>query len=179
MMDNSGAPRARLITAFGTVLYVDVVSGHLRHGPVESSPANAVFVADPGWRQPHRKGRLMQDKGDSLEPIVCLADSCQTVSSMESGRDSAVGTPLELVPLERGLIAFAAEGLFLMADRALVYRRSPRRAAPGNREREVRLEKDSNPHCSSFDQKEGEREIHGHEGADLWLSAVVPWTCLL
>src|SRR5216683_1612529 len=50
MMDNSGAPRARLITAFGTVLYVDVVSGHLRHGPVESSPANAVFVADPNGR---------------------------------------------------------------------------------------------------------------------------------
>jgi glycosyltransferase involved in cell wall biosynthesis/predicted O-methyltransferase YrrM len=61
-------------------------------------------------------GQLMQDKGDSLEPIVCLPDSCQTVSSMESSGDSAVGTPLELVPLERGLIAFAAEGLFLMAD---------------------------------------------------------------
>ncbi len=116
MMDNSGAPRARLITAFGTVLYVDVASGHLRHGPVESSPTNAVFMADPGWGQPHRTGRLMHDKGDSLEPIVCLPDHCQTVSSMESGRDFAVGTPLELVPLERGLIAFAGEGLFLMAD---------------------------------------------------------------
>ena len=116
MMDSSGAPRARLFTVFGTVLYIDVASGHLRHGPVESSPANAVFVADPGWGQPHRTGRLMQDKGDSLESIVCLPDHCQTVSSMESGRDSAVGTPLEMVPLERGLIAFAAEGLFLMAD---------------------------------------------------------------
>jgi FkbM family methyltransferase len=116
MMDNSGAPRARLFTVFGTVLFIDVASGHLRHGPVESSPANAVFVADPGWGQPHRTGRLMQDKGDSLEPIICLPDHCQTVSSMESGRDSAVGTPLELVPLERGLIGLATEGLFLMAD---------------------------------------------------------------
>src|SRR6266852_6651558 len=116
MMDSSGAPRARLFTVFGTVLYVDVASGHLRHGPVESSPANAVFVADPGWGQPHRTGRLMQHKGDSLESIVCLPDHCQTVSSIESGRDSAVGTPLELVLLERGLIAFAAESMFLMAD---------------------------------------------------------------
>jgi len=116
MTDNSGAPRARLFTVFGTVLYIDVASGHLRHGPVESSPTNAVFMPDPGWRQPHRTGRLMQDKGDSLESIVCLPDHCQTVSSMESGRDSAVGTPLEMVPLERGLIAFAAEGLFLTAD---------------------------------------------------------------
>jgi hypothetical protein len=116
MMDSLSAPRARLFTAFGTLLYVDVATGYLRHGPVESSPANAVFVAEPGWGQPHRTGRLMQDKGDSLEPIVCLPDHCQTVSSMESGRDSAVGTPLELVRLERGLIAFGAEGLFLMAD---------------------------------------------------------------
>ena len=46
MSDLSTAPRARLFTAFGTVLYVDVASGELRHGPIESSPANAVFVAD-------------------------------------------------------------------------------------------------------------------------------------
>src|ERR1700730_12609704 len=107
MMDNSGTPRARLFTVFGTVLYIDVASGHLRHGPVESSPAKAVFVADPGGGQPQRMRGLMQAKGDSLEPIVCLPDLCQTLSSMESGRDSAVVTPLELVPLERGLIAFA------------------------------------------------------------------------
>ena len=47
MSDLSTSPRARLITAFGTVLYVDGASGELWHGPIESSPANAVFVADP------------------------------------------------------------------------------------------------------------------------------------
>jgi hypothetical protein len=72
MIITSNAPRARSFTVFGTVLYVDVASGHLRHGPVESSPTNAVFMADPGWGQPHRMGRLMQDKGDSLESIVCV-----------------------------------------------------------------------------------------------------------
>jgi glycosyltransferase involved in cell wall biosynthesis/predicted O-methyltransferase YrrM len=116
MIITPNAPRARLFTVFGTVLYVDVASGHLRHGPVESSPVNALFVAEPGWGQPHRMGCLMQDKGDSLESIVCLPDHCQTVSSMESGRDLAVGTPLELVPLERRLIALTAKELFLTAD---------------------------------------------------------------
>src|SRR4029077_11329648 len=116
MIITPNAPRARLFTAFGTVLYVDVASGCLRHGPVENSPANASFVAELSWGHPRGMLRLMQDKGDALEPIVCLPDHCQTVSSMESGRDSAVGTVLELVPLERGLVAFAAEGLFLMAN---------------------------------------------------------------
>ena len=117
MTDLSHAPRARLFTVFGTVLYVDAASGHLRHGPVETCPANAVFVAEPGWGQPHRKGRLVQEKADSLEPIVCLPDHCQTASSMENGGNSAAGTLLELVPLERGLIAFTANGLYLMAGR--------------------------------------------------------------
>ena len=116
MIDVSGAPRARLITVFGTVLYVDVASGFLRHGPVESSPVNAFFVVDPGWGQRQRNGLLMHDKGDSLEPINCGADSCQTVSGTEGGPCIAAGTLLELVPLERGMIAFAAGGLFLMAD---------------------------------------------------------------
>jgi hypothetical protein len=115
MMDLSGAPRARLFTVFGTALYVDVASGCLRHGPAESSPANAVFVAEPGWGQPHRTGRLMRDKGHSLEPIACLSGSCQTVSVMESGPNMAAGTLLEL-HLERGLIALTAQELFLMAD---------------------------------------------------------------
>jgi glycosyltransferase involved in cell wall biosynthesis len=115
MMDLSGAARARLFTVFGTVLYVDIASGHLRHGPVESSPANALFVA-PGWGQSHRRGWLMQDKGGSLEPIVCLSGSCQTVSGMESVPNMAAGTLLELIPLERGLIALTAEEWFLTAE---------------------------------------------------------------
>jgi len=116
MKDRSGAHRARLFTAFGTVLYVDVASGRLRHGPAETSPANAVFVAEPGWGQPDRKGRLMHDKGDSLEPIACLPDHCQAISSRKGSRKLEAGTLLELVPLERGLVALSAQDLFLMAD---------------------------------------------------------------
>ena len=76
MSDLSTAPRARLITAFGTVLYVDVASGELRHGPIESSPANALFVADPSSAGPRRRGWLMHDAEGSREPLVCYADRC-------------------------------------------------------------------------------------------------------
>lgn len=61
MSDLSMAPRARLFTAFGTALYIDVASGELRHGPIETSPANAVFVVDLSSARPHRRGWLMYD----------------------------------------------------------------------------------------------------------------------
>jgi glycosyltransferase involved in cell wall biosynthesis/predicted O-methyltransferase YrrM len=114
MTDLSAAPRTRLFTAFGTVLYVDVVSGELRHGSIESSPTNALFVADPGLAGPYRQGRLMHDSGESREPFVCLVGHCHSISRAE-GNASATPTVLELIPLERGLITFTAEGLFLSA----------------------------------------------------------------
>ena len=43
MNEPSLLPRTRLFTVFGTVLYVEPFTGELRHGPVESSPANAFF----------------------------------------------------------------------------------------------------------------------------------------
>ncbi len=86
--------RTRLLTAFGTVVHVDPASGELRHGPIESSPANAWFVAEPGSRGPHRLGRLVHDPGD----------------------DSGAPMTLELIPLERGLVALAAGGRFLSAN---------------------------------------------------------------
>jgi glycosyltransferase involved in cell wall biosynthesis len=116
MMDSSITPRARLFTVFGTVLYVDADSGRLRHGPVETSPANAVFVAEPGSRQPHRKGMLMIYNDGSLEPIICLLDHCRTVSSTKKSGNWAAGTLLELISLERGLVALTAQDLFLTAE---------------------------------------------------------------
>jgi hypothetical protein len=116
MTELSTAAPARLVTVFGTVLYVDVASGELRHGAIESSPANAVFMADPSSMGSRRRGWLMHDAGDSREPIACLADRCKSVSSLGENAPSASATLLELIPLERGLIAFRAGGLFLSAD---------------------------------------------------------------
>jgi glycosyltransferase involved in cell wall biosynthesis len=115
MSDLSTAPRARLITAFGTVLYVDAGSGELRHGPVDTSPASALFVADESSSRPHRQGWLMHDSEAACELIVCVGERCHCISRSEGGKGSAAPTVFELVPLERGLIAFTANGLFLSA----------------------------------------------------------------
>jgi hypothetical protein len=115
MSDLSIAPRARLFTLFGTVLYVHVASGEIRHGAIDTSPANAMFAADPSSAGPHRRGWLMYDAGSSRELIVCLADCCHSVSRSEGGGGSASPTVLDLIPLERGLIAFKAGDFFLSA----------------------------------------------------------------
>ena len=61
MSELASVPPARLVTVFGTVLYMDTASGELRQGQHGSSPANAAFVADPGSPGPPRRGWLMHD----------------------------------------------------------------------------------------------------------------------
>lgn len=107
---------ARLFTAFGTALYVDADSGELRHGPIERSPANAVFVADPSSAEPHRRGWLMCDRGGgSREPLICFKDRCLLGSRSDGANESASPTVLKLIQLERGLIAFKVGDFFLSA----------------------------------------------------------------
>jgi hypothetical protein len=115
MTDLSAAPGARLFTAFGTVIYFDVPSGELRHGPVETSPTNAVYEADQNSPRPGRLGWLMHDSPGSREPIICDPEGCRPTSDVGRDRHPANATRLELIPLERGLIAFRSEGLFLCA----------------------------------------------------------------
>ena len=108
MSDLASAPRARLVTAWATVVYVDAESGELRHGHHDSSPANLVFVADPDWPGPRRRGWLVHDAGGANDPLVCRAGRCICVSRLQSEGASVTPTVLELIPLERGLIAFKA-----------------------------------------------------------------------
>ena len=202
MSDLSTAPRARLFTTFGTVLYVDVVSGELRHGPSESSPANAYFVADPSSAGPRRQGWLMYDSGETRELVVCLGDRCHLVSRSEGASGSTSPTVLELIPLERGLIAFKAGDLFLSA-------------IPDGRNRLSALvcstwelflaseawcsdapatddESIGNTAGAKFDKKrikslyrasanksQGEHETKSPEGVDLRIHKMVTWTRLL
>ncbi len=69
----SAAPRTLLFTTWGTVLYVSIPSGELRHGAVNSGLENAVFVVDPTSKEDPQRGWLMYDSGETLEPIICLA----------------------------------------------------------------------------------------------------------
>jgi hypothetical protein len=106
----SDRPPSRLFTTFGTVLYVDA-SGELRHGSIESSPANALLVA-------HTSGEavwLTAKDGDARRVIVCSDERCQ-VSSSDVSEPFEREVALELLPLERGLIALRAAGRFLCAD---------------------------------------------------------------
>src|SRR4051812_8017450 len=113
MPDLSTEPRARLFTVFGTVLFVDPASGTLRHGPIESSPANAYFAAAVEIKNRARQGWLIHDKGDSSHPIVCRAELCETLAGARVGDQTAEPSLLDLVPLERGLVAMRVDGTFI------------------------------------------------------------------
>jgi hypothetical protein len=54
--------------------------------------------------------------GETFDRIVCGVLSCRAVSHANGGDPPPVPTLFELVPLERGLIAFRAGGLFLCAQ---------------------------------------------------------------
>jgi len=102
MTDLATAPPAPIYTTWGTVLYVDSASGQLRHGPVDTSPSNTVFVADRTAAGTNRQGWFMCDAGARLEPIACGALSCRAVSRASGGDPPPTPTLLDLVPLERG-----------------------------------------------------------------------------
>jgi hypothetical protein len=109
-------PPARLFTNWGTVLHVDPASGELRHGPIEKSPVNAVFVIDSASSEEVHRGWLMHDTGAALLPIVCLGEHSWTAASGELGENAAPPTLFELIPLERGILALRSGGHFLCAQ---------------------------------------------------------------
>jgi len=111
MSDRSILTPARLLTAFGTVLYVDPVSGELRHGAVADSPANLVVL--PHTSTPLPACRLMKTEGNAFVPLVCGTE--RRLFSAQNPQTSATPPVIELKPLERGLLALWSEGGFLTA----------------------------------------------------------------
>jgi hypothetical protein len=60
----------RIFTTWGTVLYVDVTSGELRHGNVDDRPANTIFVPEgSGGRIMYCPGRVGPLRPGSLEEL--------------------------------------------------------------------------------------------------------------
>jgi Methyltransferase domain len=106
MLTDSAAPPPRIFTAFGTVLYVDVSSGELRHGPVENSPANVIFVLEG------QRGQITYDTGGSRQPIACQADHSRVAGSSEP----TARTILEIIHLNAGWLGFHLENVFLCAE---------------------------------------------------------------
>jgi glycosyltransferase involved in cell wall biosynthesis len=116
MTDLSGTPPTRFFTTWGTVLHVDNPSGELRHGRIEGSPANAVFTPVGASAAGARRGWLAHDRGDGRDPIICFPERSLAVSGSAGTDKGVTPTLLELVPLERGLIALRAGSLFLCAE---------------------------------------------------------------
>ena len=112
--DISAAPRTRLFTAFGTMVYVDAVSGLLRHDAFDDSRANAVLVAEPCIAEGPQTASLMYDAGGVLEPIVVSAEGCWRTSSTKPIPEPI--SPLRVIQIERGLVALHSAGLFLCAE---------------------------------------------------------------
>lgn len=114
-MTVSGTSRTRLFTAFGTVLYVEPTTGELRHGPIESSLANAFFEVDENAEGTFSRGRLVHEEDGLFEPIVCCSDICLLAPHSQRQNRAANPTLYDVVPLERGLLALRSNGLFLSA----------------------------------------------------------------
>jgi hypothetical protein len=107
---NASILRPRLFTTHGTVLYVDPVSGALRHGPPEDSPANARLLLDGAHAQ------IMHGAAGSLRPVVCLRRGCQTINAAGGDDDPGTPTVLEPVPLYQRWIGLRSRGVFLCAE---------------------------------------------------------------
>ena len=80
MTESSLPARARLFTAFGTMIYFDSASHELRHAEFESIETNVLFVLDPSSAGSYHSGCLMHEWGDFLIPMVCGADRCRPIS---------------------------------------------------------------------------------------------------
>lgn len=109
MTANPATPAARLFTTFGTVLFIDRETGELRHGPIDTSPANAVLVSDQGATG--LRARIVSRALNAEDPVLCSADGCRATSNT-----GATGPLLELVHVERGLFGLLGEGVYLCAQ---------------------------------------------------------------
>ncbi|MER9197303.1 glycosyltransferase [Mesorhizobium australicum] len=106
---------ARLFTAFGTVLFVDPFTGELRHGAIEDSPVNVFLDADWAPTDGYRRSQLIFAADGLQQSIHCFAAMCHTSPTSPSKDRPDTGTTLELIPLERGLLALRSGGHFLSA----------------------------------------------------------------
>jgi hypothetical protein len=110
MMDEAAVRTMRLFSSWGTVLYVDVASEELRHGPVDRSPANARFAADGA------DGQIMYQTAGSFRPIAFGVDRCRAIERIGTSDEAASPAVFELVRLREQWVGLKADGLFLCAE---------------------------------------------------------------
>jgi hypothetical protein len=116
MTDLSKAPRTRLSTTFGTVLYVDGASREVRHGAIDSSRANAVLVASESPHEGSQTGWLMYDAAGVLHPIVCSGGGCWAASSSAGAATFVTPSPFQIVRLDYERIGLRSGSFYLCAE---------------------------------------------------------------
>jgi len=106
VMGDSKVLQVRVFTTHGTVLYVDLTSGELRHGLAAVHPTSVKILSDGAHAQ------IMHVVAATLQPISFL------VNHSRSGGAVPPTTPtlFEIVQLDRGLVGLKSEGLFLCAE---------------------------------------------------------------
>lgn len=106
---------ARLITCFGTQVYVDPVSRALRHGDAELVPANALLIPGRHMNASPKIVTLTYEGDGTRRLIECRMDGCIVTDHEAVVRTSNGEIALEIVALERGLFALSAGGKYLTA----------------------------------------------------------------
>ena len=96
-------PAMRIVTTHGTIFYVDIASGELRHGTAASRPHNARFAAQG------ERGQILYESDGRLHPVLCLLHGSHTVDSMARG-GPAEPTDFEIVRLAGGRSASRRKG---------------------------------------------------------------------
>ena len=69
---------AKIYTTFGTVLYVEEVTGELRHGPVAEVPKNIMFLSD------FEKGRILYIDDGTYRDLAYLHDGRVSLRSKDA-----------------------------------------------------------------------------------------------
>ncbi|WP_322418102.1 glycosyltransferase [Mesorhizobium huakuii] len=102
--------RARLFTIFGTVLYLEPLSGELRHGAPDRVPANVALVAD-GISPDGRRCRIMYNAEPGWVPVAFEAGRSGLITN-----DGVASPSLRIAALERGLLSLRSEDRYLCAE---------------------------------------------------------------
>jgi hypothetical protein len=102
----------QVFTTHGTVLYVDLTTGELRHGsPAVSSPNVKVLLQGPNAQIAH----LMM--AGTLKPIAFSADGSRSLAQAARTDEAATPTLFEVIQLDQGRVALKAQGFYLSAER--------------------------------------------------------------
>ena len=102
----------RLFTSHGTVMFIDTLSGELRHGPLESSPSNVVLVREG------ERARLKFVGIEDQQDVACLPEYSAIVSSEKVRRQAAIatGSVFTYVPGAGEEFGLTQGGQFLSAE---------------------------------------------------------------